>query len=452
MVKVSSVASVVVEAGGAGVVGHAGLHSVGAFSDKIQLGALMSVAVPHAGERAPLHDRGTVLTHAMLMLAGGGEAVTDIEFLRAEPALFGPVASAPTLWRTLTGVTPAVLFDLWDVVGDVRSRVWEKAGLIDSDGPCRLDIDATHVEVHTETKQGAAANHKRGFSYHPMVCTADATGEVLSGVLRSGNATANDSADHLNVLDQAIDRLPSLIATGHRPGDTADMAGRVVQVRTDSAGCSKPFVNGCRARNVQFAVVARKNASIHSALLNLAVDDRRWHTPAGSVSAVAEITDLVDLDQWPERTRLIIRREPLHPGAQRSLIPSEDYRYWGHFTDIADELPADLDENMRLHAHVEDSIGRLKNMGANRMPFSNFTANSVWFALGCWADTLVRWFQLLCCDETLAKANPKRLRWELFHTPARLIRHGRRTIMRLLDEWPATEALTQIYHRITNMT
>ena len=42
------------------------------------------------------------------MLAGGGEAWADIEYLRAEEGLFGDVASAPTLYRTVRALDPAV--------------------------------------------------------------------------------------------------------------------------------------------------------------------------------------------------------------------------------------------------------------------------------------------------------------------------------------------------------
>lgn len=85
-------------------------------------------------------------------------------------------------------------------------------------------------------------------------------------------------------------------------------------MRTDSAGCTN-FVWHGRARNVGFAVVARSNASIQAAISRLAFDDDAWH-PAlrqdGGVrpgAAVAELTRLVDLADWPEGTRLIVRRE-----------------------------------------------------------------------------------------------------------------------------------------------
>ena len=51
--------------------------------------------------------------------------------------------------------------------------------------------------------------------------------------------------------------------------------------------------------------------------------------------ALGELTALVDLSDWPTGTRLIVRREPLHPGAQQSLFPSTMFRYWGHYTDAA---------------------------------------------------------------------------------------------------------------------
>ena len=74
-------------------------------------GPASSTAIPWAGERTPTHDRGVVLTHAMLMLAAGGEACSDIEFLISQPRLFGPVASDSTLYRTIRAITPGVLAD-----------------------------------------------------------------------------------------------------------------------------------------------------------------------------------------------------------------------------------------------------------------------------------------------------------------------------------------------------
>ena len=450
----NSVMSVGVEAGGTQVVAHAGLHALGRFADRIGLGASLSTAIPWAGERAPLHDRGTVLTHAMLMLAAGGEACSDIEFLAPQQRLFGQVASDSTLYRTIRAITPSVLADLTTQAAVTRSQVWRRMAATAGTGMVVLDIDASLVQIHSENKAGTGPNYKGGFGFHPLFCFADATGEALAGLLRPGSAGANTLADHFTVLDAAVAQLPGEIAVGHHAGDDVAAVQRRVQVRTDSAGCSTRFAAGCRARNIGFAVVARTNASIHQGISRIQHDESRW-LPArrrtgdpAQRSHVAEITDLVDLSRWPAGTRLIVRREHLHQGAQRSLFPSLCYRYWGHYTDAAGN-PVELDAHMRDHAHVEDHIKRLKDSGLERFPFRDLDANRAWMQTVCLAADLVRWFQHLCCTGHLATAEPKRLRWTLWHTPARIVRRAGRDVMRIIDGWPTTTDLIDAHRRIT---
>lgn len=232
----------------------------------------------------------------------------------------------------------------------------------------------TPDKLRSEDKDQAAATYKGGFGFHPLYCFADATGEALAVLLRQGNAAANSIADHVTVLglDQAIAGLAAEIAAGHREGDDPALVRRAVQVRTDSAGCTR-FVHECRARNVGFAVVARPNTGIHAAISSVRFDDDRWRPAIRQDAelrpgaAVAELTDHVDLDDWPSGTRLIVRREPLHPGAQQTLFPSENYRYGGHYAD-ADGDPAVLDAHIRAHARVEDHIRRLKTPAPNDSP------------------------------------------------------------------------------------
>jgi Transposase DDE domain group 1 len=76
-----------IEVGGEAVVAHVGLHALGAFADRLGVGDALSARIPPAGERLPVHDRGKVLTQAMLMLAGGGESCADIEALRSPSSL-----------------------------------------------------------------------------------------------------------------------------------------------------------------------------------------------------------------------------------------------------------------------------------------------------------------------------------------------------------------------------
>lgn len=452
----NSTARVVVEGSGEGVVAHVGLHALGSFADRLGLGDALSARIPVRGERLPLHDRGKVLTQSMLMLAGGGEACIDIERLRAQPVLFGSVPSDSTVYRTFREIDAVTLAGLAAAMAEVRAQVWRRSAATTGTKTVVLDIDSSLHEIHSENKQDTAPHYKGGFGFHPIYCFADATGETLGVKLRPGNAGANNIADHVWVLDQAIAQLPDDIAAGHRAGDDPSLVRRPVQVRVDSAGCTG-FVWRCRERNVGFAVVARRNASIHAAISRVAWDDDRWHAAVRQDgqprpgAAVAELTDLVDLTGWPDGTRLIVRREPLHPGAQQSLFPSSMFRYWGHYTD-ADGDPVTLDAHMRAHAHVEDHIQRLKESGASRFPFVDIDANRAWLAVVCMADALVRWFQLLCLTGPLAAARPKTLRWDLWHAPARIVCRARQHVVRILDNWPTLDAILDAHRRIALIT
>lgn len=453
----NSTRRVVVEPGGTGVVAHVGLHALGSFADRMGLGDALSSRIPWSGGGVPVHDRGKVLVQMALTLAGGGECCLDIEQLRIGDDLFGSVPSDTTVARAFHEITPETRAAIAGAMAEVRSAVWRRSSATTGSAPVVLDIDASLVEIHSENKEQAEPTFKGGYGFHPMFCFSDATGETLAALLRPGNAGANTVADHVTVLDAALAQLPGTIAAGHGVGDDPDLASREVVVRADSAGCTEGFLSACRERNVGFFVSARSNAQVTAAIFDAIGVEGVW-LPARSrdgerdePSAVAELTSLIDTAKLPSGTRLIVRREPLHPGAQRSLFDSLDYRYWGFYTDQVGD-PRDLDVAMREHAHVEQHICRLKDSGLTRFPFTSFEANATWLTTVAMAADLVRWFQLLCFDGTWRDARPKALRWGIFHAPGRLVRRARRRVVRIIDGWPTTQVLLDAYQRIALIT
>ncbi len=365
------------------------------------------------------------------MLAGGGESCADIEHLRLQEDLFGSVPSDTTVFRSFHEITPETRSSIALGLAEVRHEVWRRSGATIGSAPVLLDIDASLVEIHSEHKVAAAPTFKGGYGFHPIFCFADATGEALSSLLRAGNAGANTVADHVRVLDAAVVQLPEEIAAGHHVGDDATLVGRAVVVRADSAGCTEGFLGACRERNIGFFVTVRSNAQLSRAIFEVVGLEDVWEpaiaqdgTPREG-AAVCEVTSLISTPKLPEGTRCIIRREPLHPGAQRSLFPALDYRYWGFYTD-QDGDPVALDATMRSHAHVEQHIQRLKDSGLLRFPFASFEANANWMMTVAMAADLVRWFQLLCLEGPWQGARPKALRWGLLHAPGRLLHRSRR--------------------------
>ncbi len=387
------------------------------------------------------------------MLAGGGESCADIEHLRLQEDLFGSVPSDTTVFRSFHEITPETRSSIALGLAEVRHEVWRRSGATIGSAPVLLDIDASLVEIHSEHKVAAAPTFKGGYGFHPIFCFADATGEALSSLLRAGNAGANTVADHVRVLDAAVVQLPEEIAAGHHVGDDATLVGRAVVVRADSAGCTEGFLGACRERNIGFFVTVRSNAQLSRAIFEVVGLEDVWEpaiaqdgTPREG-AAVCEVTSLISTPKLPEGTRCIIRREPLHPGAQRSLFPALDYRYWGFYTD-QDGDPVALDATMRSHAHVEQHIQRLKDSGLLRFPFASFEANANWMMTVAMAADLVRWFQLLCLEGPWQGARPKALRWGLLRAPSRLLHRSRQRVVRIIDGWPGTEALLGAYRRI----
>ena len=113
------------------------------------------------------------------MLSAGGEAIADIEALRHQGGLFGPVASPPTVWRVLDEATPAALKRVEKARARTRRHVWNllprvpasKVAGTDLAEMVVLDVDATLVSAHSEKEQ-AAATFKGGFGFHRAECGA----------------------------------------------------------------------------------------------------------------------------------------------------------------------------------------------------------------------------------------------------------------------------------------
>lgn len=148
---------------GTGVVAHADSAGLRLLADRTGLTGEVCKALARRGF-VPRHDRGRVLVDVAVMLAGGGEAIADIDVLRHQEQVLGPVASAPTVWRALAELTPARLDKIDKARARVRRHVWSQladglpASTVaggDLGDVVVLDVDATIVVAHSEKEQAA---------------------------------------------------------------------------------------------------------------------------------------------------------------------------------------------------------------------------------------------------------------------------------------------------------
>ena len=431
-----------VTADGAGLVSHAGSALLAQVADKVGLTSGLSVGLAGIKQRRRGHDPGRVIRDLAVMLADGGECVSDLGAVREQDALFGPIASDSTAFRVVDRVasTPGLLDAVRSAHARARARFWKLHG---APQRLRIDVDATLICAHSE-KEKAAGNYKGGYGFHPLQAYLDETREALGGVLRPGNAGANTAEDHKALLDLALAQIPA-----------EQIESLEILVRADSAGATHGLIDYCREADMRFSVGYELTEQVRVAILELPED--AWAPALDQDGAerengqVSEITDQVDLSAWPEGTRLIVRRERPHPGAQLSFTDRDGYRFQAILTDQADENIAIIECRHRQHAHVEDRIRDDKDTGLAKFPFKEFALNEVWLEIVILAHDLIVWTQALTLSGELAKAEPKRLRYQLLHVAGRLAFSGRRAKLHLQSTWPWVAELLAAFKRLKTL-
>lgn len=417
----------------------AGSALLGQVADKVGLTRALSTRLAGLKQRRRGHDPGRVIRDLAVMLADGGECVSDLGAVRDQDALFGSVASDSTAFRMIDRIasTPGMLDAVRDAHARARGRFWELHGVQQR---LTIDIDATLITAHSEKEQ-AAGNYKHGFGFHPLNAYADETREALGAMLRPGNAGSNTAVDHMTVIDRALEQIP---------------AGQIetleILVRADSAGATHGTADHCHEQNLRFSFGYDLTESVRAAILQ--TPETAWVAALEQDNSerenghVVEITDRVDLCSWPQRSRVIVRRERPHPGAQLSFTDHDGYRFQAILTDQADPDIAVVERRHRGHARVEDRIRDDKDTGLAKFPFKKFAMNEVWLEIVLLAHDLIVWTQTLLLDGELAKAEPKRLRYRLLHVAGRLAFSGRQAKLHLQDSWPWAGELTAAFAKL----
>ncbi|WP_411153339.1 IS1380 family transposase [Streptomyces sp. A30] len=440
------------EGGGRGVVSQAGGVLLVETVRKTGLDQAISAALAPWRKPRAVHDPGKVLLDVALAVALGGDCLADVGMLRAEPAVFGPVAFDPTVSRLIdalaAGGKPA-LSALRQARAQVREYVWTLAGdaAPDAAGQVVVDLDGVLVIAHSE-KQDAAATWKKTFGHHPLMGFVDhgrgGSGEPVAALLRPGNAGSNTAADHIEAARLALAQLPKKYRRGRR-----------TLIRTDSGGGTHEFVDwlSARGRWLSYSVGMTITDAIHQAVLK--VPASAW-TPAiepdGEVrdgAWVAELDAGSDcLKGWPSRMRLIVRKERPHPGAQLRFTDADGMRLTCFATNTPGEKIAPLELRHRQRARAEDRIRAARATGLRNLPLHEAAQNQIWLEIVQIALDLLAWMPLLALTGTARLWEPRRLRLRLFSAAAQLITTGRRRILRLAGHWPWTHVITTALQRL----
>jgi hypothetical protein len=439
-----------VSADGKGIVSHAGTALLRELAAQTGLVKGWTTALLDTYRLPPLHAPGQVLVDLAVTIADGGDALRHLRTLRDQPRLFGLVASDPTAWRVVDKVDAARLELLRVARAQARERAWAAGAGPDLSKPLWLHFDATLLTAHSD-KENAAPTWKKGFGFHPLLCYLDrpdtSGGEALAGLLRPGNAGSNTAADHVAVLDMAIAALPA-----HARPRPTDVDGPKVMASADSAGATHTFAAALRQHGIGYSLGFAVDENLQQAIL--ATPKHAW-TPAYNADGeprrgawVAELTGMLNLPNWPQGSRVIVRKERPHPGAQLTFTDIDGHRFTAFLTDTQGGQLPDLEQQHRTHARVEDRIRTGKDTGLRNLPFYAYAANACWLELALTAADLLCWSQALCFTGTLARTEPATFRYQTLHVAGILVRTARGHHLRLDTDWPWATQLTTAFQRL----
>jgi hypothetical protein len=458
--SIAAVSRVKVSADGHGVVSHAGVGILRELAELTGLSAQVTAALADTYRGSWTYEPGAVFADLAAAVADGADCIDGVgQSCGDREHVFGAAASTTTMWRLVDArIDGAHLPGIQAARAHARAAAWAAGAAPVAGQWLHLDVDATITIDHSDNKQDAAATWKKTWGHHPLLVFLDrpeiAGGEALAGLLRPGNAGSNTAADHVTVLGWALESLPA----AYRP-DPDDTGAQQILVRSDSAGATHTFAGACRKAGVGFSFGYAVDARVRDAVEILNTNDG-WSPAIDSGGGirdgawVAEATGLVEMSSWPTGTRLILRKERPHPGAQLRFTDSDGMRVTAFITDTGHGVVpgqlGGLELRHRQHARVEDRIRQAKATGLRNLPCHRSDANAAWLEIILAATDLVAWSKLIGFADhpDLAKCEIDTFRYRILHVAARITRGARQIRLRIDATWRWATAICQAWRRL----
>jgi hypothetical protein len=364
------------------------------------------------------YDAWTYLGPVLLMLEGGGRHIEDLREIRDDEALrkLVGIRRMPSLstygdWLIRMGRRGGVPA-MGRIHDEVTATILKRTATPDY----TLDVDGTVIEAE---KKKAEWTYKKVRGYQPMLGFLAELGVCLTQEFRKGNRPAQAGA--VKFLERCLRLCP-----------------RIRRLRSDSAFYQADVLRWCDKHQILYTITADQNVAIKEVIRTV----RDWKAlldKNGKATDREVGTAIHAMTKKGEPFRLIIQRwrDP-----QLALFEPNGYCYYVIATNGDDLSPEELIRFHNQRGQVENHIKELKiGFGMEQAPSGDFRANALWFALGVLAYNLAQAQKLLFLDPEWKSKTIGTLRWQLWETAGRLVRHGRSVILRLA----ATREKFQLY-------
>ena len=389
---------------------HAGLAIFGEFMHATGILAEVNKALRGPGSGAG-YMPSQYVEPLMLMLQGGGRTLEDLRVIRNDTALCElmgiqdiPSSDAVGDWMRRQGNGNGLLG-----LGAIRQLVVRRALNRDTTADYTLDIDATQIVAE---KEAAQVTYKGERGYMPIVGHLAENGLIIGEEFRQGNDAPG--ARNLAFIKYCAGQMPA--------------GKRIAALRSDSAAYQADIINWCeeddKAR-VLFAIGADLDAAVRTVIGTISLED--WSPYQDGY--IAETVH--SMNRTKKAFRLIVIRRP----AQMDLLTGQE-KVGERYTVIASNRTETAQETVAWYNRRGDaSENRIKDLkigfGMERMPCGDFEANAMFFRLGTIAYNLFVLFKVTALSEHWRNVQVQTLRWRLYHVAGKVVRHGRRLILKV---------------------
>ena len=436
------------------LVRYAGLAVTGELARRLRLVELVDAELSVERRARPVKVRRRGLSPGQLVVAlsecqlVGGEFFSDLEEVRADEAGSGlrtvaATPSAPTVLQRAKDFRRVHCQRVERACARVGEHLDRALGRERTE-PVTIDLDATGIEVYGRRKQGAARNRQGQMSYAPHVAFWAERGRALTSELVGGNREKLSGVECARIATRALSLLPA----GHGPAI----------FRIDSAYYQLELLHRLRRERSPFTVSVPRNQAMWKALAQIPED--AWQDAIDMPGAQVAQTSYRPQGWKHEPLRLIVRRVPftaqeianrqgsrrlktIHPGQLQLALEGKLASVFGYsfiLTDIHWQPATWIEHFHRHRAQIEERLKESKlGQALRHLPSGNEHANRVWLTAALLALNLTAFCCDLCPaagasgkapDNAPLRRIAKTLRNLMLTIPARIVRTGRRLILR----------------------
>lgn len=385
------------------------------------------------------------------LLAAGGDRVEDIRILGEDEGLERLLGRAlpspdalldflgqfhdPTCWadrppekKAYVPPEPASLLGL-----ETINRALVARGADRQTTTATIDHDGTIIESH---KREATVAYEGTRGYQPLVAVWAEEQLIVADEFRDGNVAGGE--DPLSSAKRAFANLPSWVKQRF--------------FRGDSAAYYAPLLKHLCAERIGFSISADMGKALRARCL--AVPATKWEALE---TREREQVDLAEVEftpgDWHKTAAplryVAVRFTPL----QADLFEAPTPKYLAVVSNRTELGAAAL---LRWHWEKAGTIEHvhrvMKNeLGAGVMPSGRFGVNAAWFRINALTFNVLTVLKRRALPDRYRLARPKRLRFEVFTTPGKLVVHQSRLSLRASASEPRLAELVAARQRLLAM-